>query len=127
MVHQSPSQETHCILLLQILKNEGKLQSVLFCNHPWIPERPTTFTLTMAPVPDTFVKYGEITDSEIMKDRHMHGSTQGFQHSGDPSFLGIMVEIKRTIPKGSSQSNDFKTKKIFIGGIPTTVSVVLEI
>ncbi|KAK7244682.1 hypothetical protein RIF29_39507 [Crotalaria pallida] len=37
------------------------------------------------------------------------------------------VEIKRTIPKGSSQSNDFKTKKIFIGGIPTTVSVVLEI
>ncbi|KAK7257265.1 hypothetical protein RIF29_31113 [Crotalaria pallida] len=56
-----------------------------------------------------------------------HGSTQGFRHSGDPSFLGIMVEIKRTIPKGSSQSNDFKTKKIFIGGIPTIVSVVLEI
>ena len=32
------------------------------------------------------------------------------------------VEIKRTIPKGSSQSNDFKTKKIFVGGIPTSVT-----
>ncbi|MBA0821470.1 hypothetical protein Goarm_018326, partial [Gossypium armourianum] len=32
------------------------------------------------------------------------------------------VEIKRTVPKGSSQSNDFKTKKIFVGGIPTSVT-----
>ncbi|KAK9134919.1 hypothetical protein Syun_014249 [Stephania yunnanensis] len=29
------------------------------------------------------------------------------------------VEIKRTIPKGSVQSKDFKTKKIFVGGVPT--------
>lgn len=34
----------------------------------------------------------------------------------------IQVEIKRTIPKGAAQSKDFKTKKIFVGGIPTTVS-----
>lgn len=34
----------------------------------------------------------------------------------------LQVEIKRTIPKGSSQSKDFKTKKIFVGGIPSTVS-----
>ncbi|KAK0580109.1 hypothetical protein LWI29_036485 [Acer saccharum] len=32
------------------------------------------------------------------------------------------VEIKRTIPKGSGQSKDFKTKKIFVGGIPQSVS-----
>lgn len=32
------------------------------------------------------------------------------------------VEIKRTIPKGSAQSKDFKTKKIFVGGIPSAVT-----
>ncbi|RVX01180.1 Heterogeneous nuclear ribonucleoprotein 1 [Vitis vinifera] len=32
------------------------------------------------------------------------------------------VEIKRTIPKGSGQSKDFKTKKIFVGGLPSTVT-----
>lgn len=39
------------------------------------------------------------------------------------------VEIKRTIPKGSAsaQANDIKTKKIFVGGIPTTVSEGLMI
>lgn len=31
------------------------------------------------------------------------------------------VEIKKTIPKGAGQGNDFKTKKIFVGGIPPTV------
>ncbi|GFP78929.1 heterogeneous nuclear ribonucleoprotein 1 [Phtheirospermum japonicum] len=33
---------------------------------------------------------------------------------------GKQVEIKRTIPRGAN-SKDFKTKKIFVGGIPTTV------
>lgn len=33
------------------------------------------------------------------------------------------MEIKRTIPRGGgSSSKDFKTKKIFVGGIPTTIS-----
>lgn len=34
------------------------------------------------------------------------------------------VEIKRTIPKGSVQSSskDFKTKKIFVGGLPSTLT-----
>lgn len=32
------------------------------------------------------------------------------------------VEIKRTIPKGSAESKDFKTKKVFVGGIPTTMN-----
>ena len=34
----------------------------------------------------------------------------------------MQVEIKRTIPKGSSQSKDFKTKKIFVGGIPSSTT-----
>lgn len=32
------------------------------------------------------------------------------------------VEIKRTVPKGCAEVHDFKTKKIFVGGIPTTVT-----
>lgn len=36
--------------------------------------------------------------------------------------INEQVEIKRTIPKGSSESKDFKTKKIFVGGILTSVS-----
>lgn len=37
-------------------------------------------------------------------------------------FFFLKVEIKRTIPKGAGGSKDFKTKKIFVGGIPTTVN-----
>ncbi|TYH63506.1 hypothetical protein ES332_D07G197300v1 [Gossypium tomentosum] len=81
-----------------------------------------------------FEKYGEITDFVVMKDRHT-GRPRGFGFItfADPSVVdtvmqedhvinGKQVEIKRTIPKGSSQSNDFKTKKIFVGGIPTSVT-----
>ncbi|KAL0460318.1 UNVERIFIED_CONTAM: Heterogeneous nuclear ribonucleoprotein 1 [Sesamum latifolium] len=81
---------------------------------------------------DTFVKYfgkyGEITDSVIMKDRHT-GRPRGFGFItyADPAVVdtviaethvinGKQVEIKRTIPKGSGDSKDFKTKKIFVGG-----------
>ncbi|KAG8366900.1 hypothetical protein BUALT_Bualt16G0016000 [Buddleja alternifolia] len=79
-----------------------------------------------------FGKYGEITDSVIMKDRNT-GQPRGFGFVtyADPSvvdtvieethtFHGKQVEIKRTIPKGAG-SKDFKTKKIFVGGIPTNV------
>ncbi|XP_039003014.1 heterogeneous nuclear ribonucleoprotein 1-like [Hibiscus syriacus] len=81
-----------------------------------------------------FEKYGEITDFVIMKDRHT-GRPRGFGFItfADPSVVdtvmqedhlinGKQVEIKRTIPKGSSHSNEFKTKKIFVGGIPTSVT-----
>ncbi|CAH2053843.1 unnamed protein product [Thlaspi arvense] len=83
-----------------------------------------------------FGKYGEITDSVIMRDRHS-GQPRGFGFItyADPSVVdkvmedthiinGKQVEIKRTIPKGAggNQSKDFKTKKIFIGGIPSTVT-----
>ncbi|KAH9652410.1 RNA-binding (RRM/RBD/RNP motifs) family protein [Citrus sinensis] len=81
-----------------------------------------------------FGKYGDITDSVIMKDRYT-GQPRGFGFItyADPSVVdkviedthiinGKQVEIKRTIPKGSGQSKDFKTKKIFVGGIPSSVS-----
>ncbi|EEF39644.1 heterogeneous nuclear ribonucleoprotein 1 [Ricinus communis] len=81
-----------------------------------------------------FGRYGEITDSVIMKDRYT-GQPRGFGFItyADPSVVdkviedthvihGKQVEIKRTIPKGSGQSKDFKTKKIFVGGIPSSVT-----
>lgn len=81
-----------------------------------------------------FGKYGEITDSVIMKDRRT-GQPRGFGFVtyADPTVVdkviqdnhiinGKQVEIKRTIPKGMGGSKDFKTKKIFVGGIPTTLN-----
>ncbi|OWM81381.1 heterogeneous nuclear ribonucleoprotein 1 [Punica granatum] len=81
-----------------------------------------------------FEKYGEITDSVIMKDRHTSQPRGfGFITFADPSVVdkviedthiinGKQVEIKRTIPKGSGQSKDIRTKKIFVGGIPSMVT-----
>ncbi|KAI4350638.1 hypothetical protein L6164_005076 [Bauhinia variegata] len=87
---------------------------------------------------DQFIKhfgdYGEITDSVIMKDRKT-GQPRGFGFItyADPSVVdkviedthiinGKQVEIKRTIPRGAIGSKDFRTKKIFVGGIPSTVT-----
>lgn len=81
-----------------------------------------------------FSKYGEITDSVIMKDRAT-GNPRGFGFVtyADPSVVdkvikdkhvidGKMVEIKRTIPRGSAATKGPKTKKIFVGGIPTSIT-----
>ncbi|KAL6512858.1 hypothetical protein OROHE_019648 [Orobanche hederae] len=79
-----------------------------------------------------FGKYGQITDSVIMKDR-LTGQPRGFgfvtyaeasvvdRVIEDTHIInGKQVEIKRTIPRGAN-SKDYKTKKIFVGGIPTSV------
>lgn len=84
---------------------------------------------------DYFSKYGEITDSVIMKDRHS-GRPRGF---GFVTFAdtvvadkvlakehvidGRAVEVKRTVPREDVQvKGPSKTKKIFIGGIPPSFS-----
>lgn len=106
-----------------------------------------------------FEKYGEITDSVVMRDRKT-GKPRGFgfityadpsvvdrviedDHifSGKQVSLGFpsfrwrsnvlssihcrvfQVEIKRTIPREAIPgARDFKTRKIFVGGIPTSVT-----
>ena len=45
-----------------------------------------------------------------------------FRYCQFHSKISEQVEIKRTIPKGAAESKDFKTKKIFVGGIPTSVT-----
>ncbi|CAI9780616.1 unnamed protein product [Fraxinus pennsylvanica] len=87
---------------------------------------------TSAQFIEYFGKYGEITDSVIMKDRKTgHPRGFGFVTYADPAVVdrvieethiinGKQVEIKRTIPRGAS-IKDFRTKKIFVGGIPTTI------
>ncbi|KQJ98782.1 heterogeneous nuclear ribonucleoprotein A0 isoform X2 [Brachypodium distachyon] len=83
-----------------------------------------------------FGQYGEIIDSVIMKNKHTSQPRGfGFITYADPAVVdhvmedshvinGKQVEIKRTIPKDSMQSNprDFKTKKIFVGGLPSTLT-----
>ncbi|CAO2207113.1 unnamed protein product [Urochloa humidicola] len=83
-----------------------------------------------------FGQYGEIIDSVIMKDRHTSQPRGfGFITYSDPAVVdkvieddhvinGKPVEIKRTIPKGAMQSSskDFKTKKIFVGGLPSALT-----
>lgn len=96
--------------------------------------------MLLIPVTATFVRhfgqYGEIIDSVIMKDRHTSQPRGfGFITYSNPAVVdkviedthvinGKQVEIKRTIPKGSMQSGskDFKTKKIFVGGLPSSLT-----
>ncbi|XP_057978482.1 heterogeneous nuclear ribonucleoprotein 1 [Malania oleifera] len=83
-----------------------------------------------------FSKYGEITDSVIMMDKHS-GRPRGFgfvtfadpavtdKVLADDHFIdGRTVEVKRTVPREDMQQvkGVLKTKKIFIGGIPPSFS-----
>ncbi|AQL03806.1 uncharacterized protein [Zea mays] len=81
-----------------------------------------------------FQKYGAITDSVIMKDKHTRMPRGfGFVTFSDPSVLdrvledehvidGRTVEVKRTVPKELSSKDGPKTKKIFVGGIPPSLT-----
>ncbi|XP_062195833.1 heterogeneous nuclear ribonucleoprotein 1-like isoform X2 [Phragmites australis] len=80
-----------------------------------------------------FGKYGQITDAVIMKDRYTQKPRGfGFITYADPAVVdrviedehvinGKQVEIKRTIPKGAAPLKDFKTKKIFVGGLASAL------
>ncbi|XP_062229067.1 uncharacterized protein LOC133926911 [Phragmites australis] len=82
-----------------------------------------------------FGKYGAITDSVIMKDKHTRMPRGfGFVTFSDPSVIdrvledehvidGRSVEVKRTVPKEEMSSKDGpKTRKIFVGGIPSSLT-----
>ncbi|KAG6501612.1 hypothetical protein ZIOFF_041495 [Zingiber officinale] len=82
-----------------------------------------------------FSKYGEITDSVIMMDKNTHMPRGfGFVTFADPSIIdkvledehvidGRTVEVKRTVPREEMPSKaGIKTKKIFVGGIPTSLT-----
>ncbi|KAM3243467.1 hypothetical protein ACQJBY_055417 [Aegilops geniculata] len=89
---------------------------------------------SMGTFKEYFGKYGEIIDAVIMKDRHTQKPRGfGFITYSDPAIVdrviednhvidGKQVEIKRTIPKGAAPLKDFKTKKIFVGGLPTALT-----
>ncbi|EEE57298.1 hypothetical protein OsJ_07373 [Oryza sativa Japonica Group] len=88
---------------------------------------------TMGTFKEYFGKYGEIVDAVIMKDRFTQKPRGfGFITFADPAVVdrviednhvinGKEVEIKRTIPKGAAPLKDFKTKKIFVGGLPSAL------
>ncbi|BAF08236.1 uncharacterized protein [Oryza sativa Japonica Group] len=82
-----------------------------------------------------FEKYGAITDSVIMKDKHTKMPRGfGFVTFSDPSVIdkvledehvidGRTVEVKRTVPREEMSSKDGpKTRKIFVGGLPSSLT-----
>eukprot|EP00262_Sarcandra_glabra_P012650 TRINITY_DN3301_c0_g1_i1.p1 TRINITY_DN3301_c0_g1~~TRINITY_DN3301_c0_g1_i1.p1 ORF type:complete len:367 (+),score=114.35 TRINITY_DN3301_c0_g1_i1:104-1204(+) len=83
-----------------------------------------------------FKKYGEITDSVIMRDKRTNKPRGfGFITFADPSVVekvleeahvidGRTVEVKQTVPREemTSKGGGLKTKKLFVGGIPPTLT-----
>ncbi|GAV90834.1 RRM_1 domain-containing protein/RRM_6 domain-containing protein, partial [Cephalotus follicularis] len=82
-----------------------------------------------------FSKYGEITDSVIMRDKHT-GRPRGFGFvtfadlavadkvlEEDHVIDGRTVEVKRTVPREDMDVKGVtRTKKIFVGGIPPSLT-----
>ncbi|KAK7325109.1 hypothetical protein VNO77_29192 [Canavalia gladiata] len=78
-----------------------------------------------------FNKYGEVIDSVIMMNKHS-GRPRGFGFvtfadsavadevlAQEHTIDGRVVEVKRTVPREEMEGvGVFKTKKIFVGGIP---------
>ncbi|XP_019436500.1 PREDICTED: heterogeneous nuclear ribonucleoprotein 1-like [Lupinus angustifolius] len=78
-----------------------------------------------------FNKFGEVVDSVIMMDKHS-GRPRGFGFvtftdsavadkvlAQEHTIDGRVVEVKRTVPRGDMEATAvFRTKKIFVGGIP---------
>jgi RNA recognition motif-containing protein len=82
-----------------------------------------------------FKKYGEIIDAVIMKDRSTgHPRGFGFVTFADPAVCdnvvldkhvidGRTVEAKKSVPRENmAASKGPKTKKIFVGGIPPSIT-----
>ncbi|WCJ39505.1 RNA-binding (RRM/RBD/RNP motifs) family protein [Euphorbia peplus] len=106
------------------LSNEGKL----FVGGVSWETTADTFT-------NYFSKYGEITDSVIMTDRHS-GRPRGFGFItfADPAVTdkvleeehiidGRAVEVKRTVPREDIDTRGVvRAKKIFVGGIPPVLT-----
>ncbi|CAD6265667.1 unnamed protein product [Miscanthus lutarioriparius] len=88
---------------------------------------------SMSTFKEHFGNYGDIIDAVIMKDRYTQKPRGfGFITFADPAVVDRviedehvinrkLVEIKRTIPKGAAPLKDFKTKKIFVGGLPSAL------
>ncbi|XP_057472470.1 LOW QUALITY PROTEIN: uncharacterized protein LOC130761041 [Actinidia eriantha] len=90
---------------------------------------------TEATFTNYFCKYGEITDSVIMMDK-ITGRSRGFGFVtfADPAVAdkvleeehvidGRAVEVKRTVPREKMQEQGVqKTRKIFVGGVPTSLT-----
>ncbi|KAH7547155.1 hypothetical protein FEM48_Zijuj01G0279400 [Ziziphus jujuba var. spinosa] len=84
---------------------------------------------------DYFSKYGEIIDSVIMIDKHS-GRPRGFGFVtfADPAVADKVleedhvldsraVEVKRTVPREDMEVRGIiKTKKIFVGGLPASLT-----
>eukprot|EP00741_Cyanophora_paradoxa_P016365 tig00020912_g15800.t2 len=81
-----------------------------------------------------FGRYGEIIDCVIMKDKATgHPRGFGFVTYSDPSVVdtvlndkhvldGRQIEAKRAVSKEAMAARGPKTKKIFVGGLPSTLS-----
>ncbi|MQL80225.1 hypothetical protein Taro_012685 [Colocasia esculenta] len=95
----------------------------------------TTISLGLDTFTKHFKKYGAITDSVIMKEKAT-GRPRGFGFItyADPSVVdkvleddhvidGRTVEVKRTVPRETMASKGgSRTKKIFVGGLPTSLT-----
>ncbi|KAL9343463.1 hypothetical protein Peur_063894 [Populus x canadensis] len=103
-------------------------------NEPNHEDEPNNAKFTR-PLSGDGASTGKIFIGGLARERQLLGSLVdlAFVTYSDPSAVdqviqdthtinGKQVEIKGTIPKGAVGSKDFKTKRIFVGGIPAVVT-----